>query len=450
MLPRRLVAALCALVCLIPLSHASAGQPATELRGVHVVDGQFVDAVGRTVHLRGINAVGKQGSRGSGTPNLTAADVRRMRDMGFDVVRLGMVWDAVEPRPGRYDDAMLTRVVRQLDLLHSAGLLAVVDMHQDAWSAYIGSDGAPGWAAPQCHVPPHVGIADATGQFFAQYASPDNVAAWQNFWADGFGAADPFCTGPVQSRFVAMWRHVAQRLARHPAVIGYDVLNEPFLPAGQALQLNAFYRRVTTAIRQVDKSHTIFFEPPLGAVPALGLEAPDPNSAYAPHIYTETMFSGGAVSTGAVTDARELAVDQQLARAMGAALWIGEWGEVEIPAYNQQMYDVLDAARVGDSYWAYTEGGQGKLKSRPPSADLQHTRPYVAAAAGDAAWSFDPSTRRFAATVTVGPGRHTSILVLPTALRLRWKNAGVACSAVQQRCLWTVTGPGTFAFEARP
>src|SRR4051794_839823 len=175
---------------------AQATAPSLSLTRVHVAHGQFVDAAGRTVILRGINAVGKEGSRGTGTPNLTEQDATRIAAMGFDVVRLGMTWDAVEPTRGRYNDAFLRRFLAQLDLLHRHGLLAIVDMHQDTWSAYLSSaDGAPRWAGPQCHVPPHVDLAGATGQFFAQYLSPDNQAAWQNFWADGYGVADPFCTG---------------------------------------------------------------------------------------------------------------------------------------------------------------------------------------------------------------------------------------------------------------
>lgn len=57
----------------------------------------------------------------------------------------------------------------------------------------------------------------------AYLASPAVHEALDAFWANAPG---PGGVG-LQDRFAAMWAHVAARFGRHPALIGYDLLNEP-------------------------------------------------------------------------------------------------------------------------------------------------------------------------------------------------------------------------------
>ncbi|NHB85500.1 hypothetical protein G7085_15165 [Tessaracoccus sp. HDW20] len=53
--------------------------------------------------------------------------------------------------------------------------------------------------------------------------SPALHEALDAFWANAPG---PGGIG-LQDRFAAMWAHVAARVAGHPALLGYDLLNEP-------------------------------------------------------------------------------------------------------------------------------------------------------------------------------------------------------------------------------
>jgi endoglycosylceramidase len=58
----------------------------------------------------------------------------------------------------------------------------------------------------------------------AYFLSPAVQRAFDNFWAnkpvsDGIG---------VQDHYANMWKHVASRFAGNKAVIGYDIMNEPF------------------------------------------------------------------------------------------------------------------------------------------------------------------------------------------------------------------------------
>lgn len=188
-------------------------------RSIQVQGGRFVDQEGRQVILHGINMVNKDKAC-----NYVGAwdeeDFRKLKEWGFNVVRLGIIWDGVEPEPGKYDDAYLAEIEMLVDYAAKHGLWIFLDMHQDLYGVDYG-DGAPQWATIT-DGEPHV-----TGDVWsdAYLISPAVQRAFDRFWsnapaADGVG---------LQDHYAAAWRHVAKRFAAHPAVIGYDLMNEPFV-----------------------------------------------------------------------------------------------------------------------------------------------------------------------------------------------------------------------------
>jgi endoglycosylceramidase len=74
-------------------------------------------------------------------------------------------------------------------------------------------------------------------------------------------------------KFEQYWVQVAKTFVDNKYVIGYEIINEPFAgspwknPAvivpsvAEMVHLQRFYDRISTAIRKVDKSHPICFEP---------------------------------------------------------------------------------------------------------------------------------------------------------------------------------------------
>lgn len=434
---------------------------------VEVVDGRLTDDLGRRVVLRGFNAIDKWQRSGTDAdlpPDLTDADLDRIAGLGANVLRLGTSWAAIEPAPGDYDDAYIDDFRDVMDAAGDRGLLVVVDMHQDVWSEQIGSNGAPAWADPGCNVPPRLPMSATTGQWWAQYFSPDSMVAFANFWADGAGGA--FCTGPIQTRFVKMWGYLASRLGDHPALAGYDLFNEPWpgTPPGvfEVAQLYPFYERVAEAIRTGDPDTPIFFEPPIqrsAMLPAVPAGPPDPNAVYAPHLYTETMYTDGQVSTDGLTDEIVLREDLRDAELMGVPTWIGEWGAFENEAsndYQREVYALLDRYRVGGAYWQYTQGGSGGLKSLGPDAVTGHLRAYAEAypARGHASWTFDPDTRTFRMTVA-GPEPDAPVsIVAPSRLYPEGVSIGGAGTttydATRGRITWTPRGPGRSTLRVTP
>ncbi len=78
---------------------------------------------------------------------------------------------------------------------------------------------------------------------------------------DSYGYPFLFESERSQDLAVSLWRKIAERYRNDTAVIGYDLLNEPIAPYFNVDKLNPLleplYRKITAAIRQVDKNHLI-------------------------------------------------------------------------------------------------------------------------------------------------------------------------------------------------
>jgi hypothetical protein len=208
----------------------------------------------------------------------------------------------------------------------------------------------------------------------------------------------------------------------------------------------------------VDPDAVVFFEPPIwksAMIPSAVLQAPAANSAYAPHIYTETMFTGGQVTTNATSDEVVLATDGDEARRLGSALWVGEWGAFEndrSEAYQRQMYDLFDRHQVSSAYWTYTQGaGTATLQGGGGTAEVGHVRVYPEAWPGEASWRWDPDARTFTMTVSLADsGRHEVRLVVPPSLGLDTRVEGARWHPDSGRLRWVVEGTGTHTLRLAP
>ena len=64
----------------------------------------------------------------------TEYDLKTMKKLGFNMVRLGVIWEAVERQPGVYDMEYLEKVEEIINTLGENGIYTMVDAHQDAFS----------------------------------------------------------------------------------------------------------------------------------------------------------------------------------------------------------------------------------------------------------------------------------------------------------------------------
>ena len=109
----------------------------------------FKDPQGRMMIFHGQNVVYKTPpyipSDGAFDPNksLNDEDVANLVLWGQNFVRLGVMWEAVERSPGKYDDEYLDKVEQLINKLGEAGIYTLVDMHQDVFSRSICGEGFP-------------------------------------------------------------------------------------------------------------------------------------------------------------------------------------------------------------------------------------------------------------------------------------------------------------------
>ncbi|MCB1027350.1 MAG: cellulase family glycosylhydrolase, partial [Microthrixaceae bacterium] len=303
-------------------------------------DRRIVDTEGRDVLLRGAN-VNSLGEYWQGVPELdptipiTDADWDSMSAHGFSVIRLLITWSRVEPTRGNIDQAYLDEVDAYVRAAAEHGMYSVIDMHQDAYSAFIfttdpddcptgttpakGWDGAPDWAT----LTDGLSTCLTNGE---RNSSPAVTRAWNNFYDN---------TDGIRDRFAASWAAIADRFEGRPEVAGFDVLNEPenSKPEGELAPIyNDFLGDVVTAIRgaQADASfqHLVFIEPALPAADlSRGIVVPDPvaagvstdNLVASVHNYSESIPNGFTIE-----GLNE--VVEGLTAGLGVPNWGGEYG----------------------------------------------------------------------------------------------------------------------------
>lgn len=186
----------------------------------------FVDDQGRERIFNGVNLCDKgwydENHKRNHVYKYDEKMFRTLAENGFNIVRLGMTWEAIEPQPGKYNDEYIEAIRGMLDMCEKYGLYAYLDMHQDLYSFFdegIG-DGAPLWAClTNGHKIHKTRVVWAEGYFWGKAVH----ACFDNFWTNkeyqGKGLLDYFAD---------MWAYVAEKLGDHPALFGFDMLNEPF------------------------------------------------------------------------------------------------------------------------------------------------------------------------------------------------------------------------------
>ncbi len=120
----------------------------------------FRDGNGNEVILHGINIgfASRLNAAGQCEPRWEhrggADDFKRIRQWGFNCVRMPIYWAGLEPEPGKYDEAFLRELDEKISWAAANDLYVIIDMHQDLWGVGVpGARGAPAWALKSSHLP---------------------------------------------------------------------------------------------------------------------------------------------------------------------------------------------------------------------------------------------------------------------------------------------------------
>ena len=188
---------------------------------------KFIDSDGRERIFNGVNLCDKGYNKDGAeerTYDLPFGEnlIRSLSQNGFNLIRLGITWDAVEPEPFKYNEEFLDRLEKVADLCAKYGIYFYLDMHQDLYAGFKGmaGDGAPKWACLTDGAKfQKTRFVWAEGYFWGKATQRSFDNFWNNAVYNGI---------PLQTYFCKMWQHVAERFKDHPALFGFDMLNEPF------------------------------------------------------------------------------------------------------------------------------------------------------------------------------------------------------------------------------
>ncbi len=378
----------------------------------------LTDEQGGALILHGVNSNNASKYDPARVGWTTRADIERLATWGFDVVRLLVLWDGLEPAPGVYDTGYLDRVAERVGWCRDAGLHVILDMHQDLFAAKFGGDGAPSWAVRDDGLP-----FTPLEPWWLNYLQAPVIHSFDHFFQDG----------DLLDRYEQAWLVLAERFRDEPAVLGYDHMNEPYPgsePLGEfeAGTLTAFSDRLSHAIHALDPDAWVFYEPVafsanMGLPSSIGVLT-DTRVAYFPHFYQLDVHEGGAY------DGNTTFIDLWKANRMadasrqGAPLLLGEFGAsaegIGHVRYLKDVAAMADSAGAGWTYWSYDPGdGFGFIDAaRNEKAQLEAlVRVYPERIAGKpVSFAYDPDTRVFELVFdeksgVIGPTR----IVLPAA-----------------------------------
>lgn len=422
----------------------------------------FVDEYGRTVILHGVNVGKKTTPFIRPESEFNSGDIERLRSWGFNVVRLGVIWEGIEPNRGEIDGSYLDRVEAITRQLTNNGIHVFIDMHQDLYSREFDGDGAPTWAVDTDWFD-----FDRTSPWALDYADSAVARAFDHFWQNDHG---------LQEEFATAYTAVARRVVDIDGVIGYELFNEPApgittVYKFEQRHLRAFYNRLTRALGSVDGSTPIWVEPNApfnhGVSSSLsGLQADELVFSFHNYAGQPTHYIGSdpwnvVDGVGNRLYKRVMRKGRRKADELGAVPFLSEFS----PGTNHDEIDFIadsaDEYMTNWSYWEYknsgtrTSGSAGTVANHEAVVD-RLVRPFPPAIAGvPQKYGFNRDSGRF--TLRYAPtdaDRKTVLFVpdrqYPDGYEITVDNGSVASTNGQYIRLGHDASNGEIAVEIKP
>lgn len=230
---------------------------------------------------------------------ITESDLDRLKLMGFNSVRVPIHW--------KFFDSDNADGFRLLDRLvgwaRKDGIYVIIDLH----------------CAPGGQTGTNI---DDSGGYPWLYSSPE-----------------------AQKQTINIWRRIAKRYSQEPIVLGYDLLNEPIPHFAQLRRydkdLEPLYRKISTAIRQVDHNHVLI----------LGGAIWDSNFAvFGPPYDSNAMYTFHKYWTA--PDAIVIREYLDFRDKYHVPIWLGESGENK-DEWVATFTKTLEDNHVGWCFWPY-------------------------------------------------------------------------------------------------
>lgn len=210
-------------------------------------------------------------------------DLTLLKDLGFNIVRLLVIWKAIEPSANQKlellpDGEKYLRLVKKIidHLYYKLGIYTIIDFHQDIAHENFGGDGFPDWTIKN-------DVYYFLYKMYYYFLEPEQVKkVWfvkystnmlvrrtlKDFWENRV-----INNIPVRTHFektvlqaVTFFSH-SNNDRRHPGILGYELFNEPYQVNSitkrefETNHLNRLYSSIIEKMKIVDSKSFIFIEP---------------------------------------------------------------------------------------------------------------------------------------------------------------------------------------------
>jgi hypothetical protein len=234
-------------------------------------------------------------------------DIAFLKATGFNTVRVPLNWQLfVEPGPDgadRFQGAGWSLLDRLVQWCRDTGLRIIIDLHA-----------APGGQTGVNH-------------------------------DDGTGFPLTFYVPRYRAQTIALWRRLAAHYRDEPAILGYDLLNEPISPYSDVNYLNPqlepLYRDIVAAIRSVDSNHVVLLAGAQWSTNFAVFDRPFDNNA----VYTYHKFWINPTRDG---------IQEYLnfSNRWRVPVLIGETGEFN-NSWNKKFRELHERFGIGWIFWPY-------------------------------------------------------------------------------------------------
>lgn len=230
---------------------------------------------------------------------ITQKDIQFLKRAGFNSVRVPIDYEFFTTG----NSAGFQLLDHLVDWCQKAGIYVIIDMH-DAPGGQTGANIDNGWNYPWL------------------YSSIE-----------------------AQNELVSVWTRIADRYKNNPAVLGYDLLNEPIANYPRIVKFNKdlvpVYQKVAAGIRSVDKHHVLI----------MGGAQWDTNfSVFGPPFDSNSMYTFHAYWMPPTKASIQKYLNFR--STYHVPIWLGESGE-NTDAWIAQFVNTLNANHVGWCFWPY-------------------------------------------------------------------------------------------------
>ncbi|KAF9925208.1 hypothetical protein FBU30_004966 [Linnemannia zychae] len=386
---------------------------------------QLIDAEGRSRWFHGINMVKKSHPWHLDVEKFVSGwsfvdrDIELLRKMNINSVRLGVHWAGVEPVRGQYNQTFLDITRDIIKKLEENNIYTLIDQHQDVWAPQICGHGAPLWFVKSDWViPSHRFPVPQKLTPFAVDGNgvPSDADCGSIDWATSYlNYAVGNAFGRLYNNYdnlgdswAAYWKVLAQNYMHFPSILGYNLMNEPWvgdhmadptllIPGeGDRRNMEPLWNKGTEYIRTIDNTTLIFFEGSTFDILTGFNNVPGGDGSKTVHSYH--YYKPPQLGSIEYT-LKNRKIDSDRLRTAGMMTEFQFWdsGPDSIKDIYETMYQ---ADRYLQSWqgWAYVNIWRGSGDSAYPHPELvrAYSRTYVEATAGvTKTMYFQESTQKY-------------------------------------------------------